>query len=139
MSTSYMVSTLCRCLSSAVSTLSPIFEKLYICVFMFLYQKKNSYTWFNYQQSFFLWSICFSSPQLKAEVSFSDQLAAFTVCPSVCLYVCKPFTLSTCSPESSARFEHLYKASLDNYQSKLYTRFLNIFFWGGGKKSKPKC
>ena len=60
---------------------------------------------------------CFSSPQLKAEVSFSDQLAAFTVCTSVCLYVCKPFTLSTCSPESSARFEHLYKASLDNYQS----------------------
>ena len=42
----------------------------------------------------------FSSPELKAQVSFSDRLAS-VICPSVCLPVCLSvnFTSSSSSPE----------------------------------------
>ena len=42
----------------------------------------------------------FSSPELKAQVSFSDRLAS-VICPSVCLSVCLSvnFTSSSSSPE----------------------------------------
>ena len=42
-----------------------------------------------------LWDTVFSSPELKAQVSFSDHLfsgVCLSVCPSVCLSVC----LSVC-------------------------------------------
>ena len=42
----------------------------------------------------------FSSPELKAQVSFSDHLR-----PSVCPSVCKLFTFSSYSPEPLGQFQ----------------------------------
>ena len=54
----------------------------------------------------------FSSPELKAQVSFSDHLSSvvcLSVCPpvrsSVCPSVCKPFTFSSSSPEPLGQFQ----------------------------------
>ena len=49
----------------------------------------------------------FSSPELKAQVSFSDHLSSVcpSVCLSVCLSVCKLFTFSTSSPEPLGQFQ----------------------------------
>ena len=44
-----------------------------------------------------------SSPELKAQVSFSDHLSS--VCPSVCPSVCKLFTFSSSSPEPLGQFQ----------------------------------
>ena len=57
--------------------------------------------------------ICvFSSPELKAQVSFSDHLSSGvclsvrpSVRPSVCLSVCKLFTFSSSSPEPLGQFQ----------------------------------
>ena len=53
--------------------------------------------------------VFFSSPELKAQVSFSDHLCPSSVCPSVCLSVCpsvcKLFTFSSSSPESLGQFQ----------------------------------
>ena len=46
----------------------------------------------------------FSSPELKAQVSFSDRLSS-VVCLSVCLSVCKLFLFSTSSPEPLGQFQ----------------------------------
>ena len=50
----------------------------------------------------------FSSPELKAQVSFSDHLSS-VICLSVCLHVrpsvCKLFTFSSSSPESLGQFQ----------------------------------
>ena len=53
-----------------------------------------------------------SSPELKAQVSFSDHLSSVVclsvrlpVCPSVCLSVCKLFTFSSSSPEPLGQFQ----------------------------------
>ena len=48
--------------------------------------------------------IFFSSPELKAQVSFSDRLSS-GVCPSVCLSVCKLFLFSTSSQEPLGQFQ----------------------------------
>ena len=50
----------------------------------------------------------FSSPELKAQVSFSDHLSSvvcLSVRLSVCLFVCKLFTLSSSTPEPLGEFE----------------------------------
>ena len=50
----------------------------------------------------------FSSPELKAQVSFSNHLSSvvcLSVCPSVCLSVCKLFTFSSSSPEPQGLFQ----------------------------------
>ena len=50
----------------------------------------------------------FSSPELKAQVSFSDHLSSvvcLSVRPSVCLSVCKLFTFSFSSPEPLGQFQ----------------------------------
>ena len=49
----------------------------------------------------------FSSPELKAQVSFSDNLPSVrpSVCLSVCLSVCKLFTFSPSSPEPLSQFQ----------------------------------
>ena len=46
----------------------------------------------------------FSSPELKAQVSFSDHLSS-VVCLSVCLSICKLFTFSSSSPELLGQFQ----------------------------------
>ena len=54
------------------------------------------------------WQIVFSSPELKAQVSFSDHLSSvvcLSVCPSVCPSVCKLFTFSSSSPEPLGQFQ----------------------------------
>ena len=48
--------------------------------------------------------IIFSSPELKAQVSFSDHLSS-VLCLSVCLSVCKLFTFSSSSPEPLDQFQ----------------------------------
>ena len=60
----------------------------------------------------------FSSPELKAQVSFSDHLSS-VVCQSVCPSVCKLFTFSSSSPEP-----------LDQFQSNLAQSILG---WRGFK------
>ena len=50
----------------------------------------------------------FSSPELKAQVSFSDRLSSvvcLSVCLSVSLSVCKLFTFSTSSPNPLGKFQ----------------------------------
>ena len=49
-----------------------------------------------------------SSPELKAQVSFSDHpssIVCLSVCLSVRLSVCKLFTLSSSSPEPLSQFQ----------------------------------
>ena len=57
-------------------------------------------------------NILFSSPELKAQVSFSDHLSSvvclsvrLSVCLSVCPSVCKLFTFSSSSPELLGQFQ----------------------------------
>ena len=63
-----------------------------------------------------LYTEVFSSPELKAQVSFSDHLSSvvcLSVCLSVrlsvrlsvCLSVCKLFTFSSSSPEPLGQFQ----------------------------------
>ena len=67
----------------------------------------------------------FSSPELKAQVSFSDHLSS-VVCPSVCLSicmsvcpsVCKLFTFSSSSPEPLNQTWH--KASFGEGNSSFF-------------------
>ena len=50
----------------------------------------------------------FSSPKLKAQVSFSDHLSSvvcLSVCLSVCSFVCKLFTFSSSSQEPLGQFQ----------------------------------
>ena len=47
----------------------------------------------------------FSSPELRAQVSFSDHLSSASVHPSVCPSVCKLFTFSSSSPEPLGQFQ----------------------------------
>ena len=86
-----------------------------------------------------LWSLTrFSSPQLKASVSFSDRLLS-VVCPSLC----KLFTFSSCFTEPHYQFQsNLHKKIQDcsneasrpfplgdNYKiAIIYWRILKIFF-----------
>ena len=49
-------------------------------------------------------SLVFSSPELKAQVSFSDRLSS-VVCLSVRPSVCKLFTFSSSSPEPLGQFQ----------------------------------
>ena len=55
---------------------------------------------FSFPHDFFF----FSSPELKAQVSFSDHLSSGG-CLSVCLSVCKLFTFSSSSPEPLCQFQ----------------------------------
>ena len=64
------------------------------------------------QRVFLKKSFIFSSPELKAQVSFSDHLSSVvclsarpSVCPSVCLSFCKLFTFSSSSPEPLGQFQ----------------------------------
>ena len=62
----------------------------------------------------------FSSPELKAQVSFSDHLLS-GVCLSLCLSVCKLFTFSTSSPDHWANFNQTWhKASLGEGDLSLF-------------------
>ena len=65
----------------------------------------------------------FSSPELKAQVSFSDHLSSVrpSVCPSVRLSVCKLFTFSSSSPEPLGQFQQTWhKVSLGEGDSSLF-------------------
>ena len=68
------------------------------------FKSKWHLKWNNFH-SFFRF---FSSPELKAQVSFSDHLSSVvcpSVCLSVCLSICKLFTFSTSSPEPLGQFQ----------------------------------
>ena len=69
---------------------------------LFLRKKKTEKRRESVQGSVF-YMICFSSPELKAQVSFSDLSSV--VCLSVCLYVCKLFLFSTSPPEPLSQFQ----------------------------------
>ena len=74
---------------------------LFVCRLIFNIHKGksfNPFSWFN----------LFSSPELKAQVSFSDHLSSvvcLSVCPSICPSVCKLFTFSSSSPEPLVQFQ----------------------------------
>ena len=86
----------------------------------------------------------FSSPELKAQVSFSDQLSSvvcLSVCLSFCPFVCKLFTFSSSSGQISTKLgtKHPWGKGIqfssnegprpfprgDNYENKL-TNFKNL-------------
>ena len=108
-------------------------------------------------QSLITYVWVFSSPELKAQVSFSDQLSS-SVCLSVCLRVCLSihlsvcclsicnlFTYFTCSPEPLVQFQPNFAQSIFEWRAnegpcpfprgvdykivKLHWRNLEIFFF----------
>ena len=84
---------------------------------------------FTYSPYIYSWSI-FSSPELKAQVSFSDHLSS-VVCLSVCLSVrlsvcpsvCKLFTFSSSSPEPLGQFQPYLAQSILGWRG---LKFLTI-------------
>ena len=61
----------------------------------------------------------FSSPELKAQVSFSDHVSS-AVLPSVRLSVCKLFTFSSSSPEPLGQFQPNLAQSIPEGDSSLF-------------------
>ena len=77
---------------------------------------------FTYSPYKYSWSI-FSSPELKAQVSFSDRPSSVCpfVCLSVCPSVCKLFTFSSSSPEPLGQCQpNLAQSTLGQGDSSLF-------------------
>ena len=89
-----------------------------------------------------LFRYIFCSPELKAQVSFSDHFLSvrlsvrLSVCPSVWLYVCKLFTFSSSSQEPQGQFKQTWhKASLGGGDSSLFKWGTHLFPRGDNSKN----
>ena len=98
----------------------------YFLVRLSLLVYKGSHQNLNDIQFFFFWHLLFSSPEPKAQLSFSDQNLSivsrchcFRCCFRCCR--CKLFTFSSSSPEPLSQFQpNWHKASLGEGDSSLF-------------------